>query len=71
MMLQIAKDEIQTIQDYLGLLEEAHSDNDRVYEIIADEFNHALISIYSAVGYMGIRVPEDGITEAMEGADFE
>lgn len=74
MMLKIARDELDTLLQYREMLldGERRSDVmvDRVKEIMGDEFNHALIALYSAANLMRIEIPTDGIIEAMNGVDF-
>lgn len=74
MMLNIARDEIDTLIRYREMLLDAAQKSEiteeKVIEIMGDEFNHALIAIYSAAGLLGITIPADGIIESMEEVDF-
>lgn len=66
-LLQIAKDESDTLVKYNEMLEnvEEISDEERaiVEEIIGDEYNHALIALLSASKISGIKIATDDIEE--------
>ena len=64
-LLNVAKDEIQTLIDYTEMLEETE-DSEAIKptldEIMGDEFNHALIAILEASQIMGIKIATDDIS---------
>ena len=70
--LTVARDEIETLQIYFSLLEEEGEMKEpaRLDEIIGDEFNHAMISLFTAASESGIKIPTDGINEAIAGILF-
>lgn len=71
--LAVARDELETLEKYFGfLLEEGRiKEEARLHEIIGDEFNHAMIAIFTAAAESGIKIPTDGVNEAMAGVIFK
>lgn len=71
--LAVARDEIETLEKYFGfLLEEGTIKKEaRLHEIIGDEFNHAMIALFTAASESGIRIPTDGVNEAITGVIFK
>lgn len=64
-LLQIARDELNTIIDYTNLYEESEDKEGieaPLNEIRGDEFNHALIAMLLAAKIMGISIATDDIT---------
>ena len=68
--LNIARDEIQTLIDYDKMLESENTDgsvtredNQIVFEIMSDEFNHALLALLTAAELMGIQIATDGLSD--------
>lgn len=65
-LLQVARDEVQTLIDYTNMFvdngepEEVKSELD---EIRGDEFNHTLIALLSAATLMGIKIATDDLSE--------
>lgn len=68
--LEVAADECQTLVTYSQLLESVE-DKERLKEIMGDEFNHALIALFTAAKILDVTVPGDGLETAMDGAKFE
>lgn len=68
--LRVATDECDTLVKYAEFLNSAE-DKDRLKEIMGDEFNHALIALFTAAQLLNITVPTDGIEEAMSSVKFE
>lgn len=65
MYLLIARDEINTLLQYSGMLKKEGDTvvaNEIVSEIMGDEFNHALIALLSAAKEMGVKIAEDDIS---------
>lgn len=71
--LNVARDEIETLARYFGfLLEEGRiKEESRLHEIIGDEFNHAMIALFTAASESGIEIPTDGVNEAITGVMFK
>lgn len=69
--LQVAGDEIETLQTYYGLLEGPLKEETLLHEIIGDEFNHAMIALFTAASESGIKIPTDGVNEAITGVNFK
>lgn len=64
-LLQVARDEIQTLIDYTNLFEDSEGKEDikgALDEIRGDEFNHALIAMLMAAKLMGIDIATDDIS---------
>lgn len=64
--LTVATDECETLAKYSELLENVEN-KDQLKEIMGDEFNHALIALFTAAKLLDITVPSDGLDEAMDG----
>lgn len=67
--LLVATDECNTLVQYSELLNNVQ-DKDRLREIMGDEFNHALIALFSAAKELDIEIASDGIEESMNGVKF-
>lgn len=65
MLLQIAKDEAQTLYDYQTMLNDVEDMDDNakaiVDEIMGDEFNHCLIALLSASKVLNVKIATDEI----------
>lgn len=64
-LLKVAKDEIKTIIQYSGMLEQSENKDEikpALDEIRGDEFNHALIALLMAAEKMGIKIATDDIS---------
>lgn len=68
--LTVATDECETLDKY-SLLLETVKDKDQLKEIMGDEFNHALIALFTAAKLLDIKIAADGIEAAMDGVRFE
>lgn len=68
--LTVATDECQTLVTYSGLLASV-KDKEQLKEIMSDEFNHALIALFTAAKELDVTIASDGIEEAMSGVKFE
>lgn len=68
--LTVAADECQTLVTYARLLANVN-DKEQLKEIMGDEFNHALIALFTAAKELDVTVASDGIEEAMSGVKFE
>lgn len=66
MLLQIAKDEAQTLYDYQTMLNDVEDMDDNakaiVDEIMGDEYNHCLIALLSSAKLLNIKIATDEIT---------
>lgn len=63
--LNVAKDEIETLIQYQGMIDDAENPEDvanALNEIMGDEFNHALIALISASKLLGIEIAQDDIS---------
>lgn len=65
-LIRIARDEAQTIADYLALIKDT-SDIDSetrniIDEFISDEFNHCIIATIAASQALGIEIAKDDIS---------
>lgn len=56
----IAKSEMETVENYIGR-SVPDEDREKIAEIIGDELNHALVSIFAFAIKSGIRIPMDGL----------
>lgn len=74
-LLQIAKDESETLVKYDNMLESVEdlSDDERaiIEEIIGDEYNHALIALLSAAKISGIKIATDDLKEDPNNIEVE
>lgn len=68
--LTVAADECETLVTYSGLLASV-KDKEQLKEIMGDEFNHALIALFTAAKELDVTIASDGIEEAMAGVKFE
>lgn len=65
----VGKSECQTMEDYLSqyFYLDAPYDSveipDNILEIISDEMNHCIISIFSIAELLGIKIPTDNFPE--------
>ncbi|MCM1043489.1 MAG: hypothetical protein NC350_04715 [Corallococcus sp.] len=71
--LNVAKDEVETLITYLSMYKDLGvPEQDKVkahlYEIMGDEFNHALIGLLSAAKELGIKIPTDELEELFDNA---
>lgn len=71
--LTVARDEIQTLEQYFPMLDECGKirERARLEEIMGDEFNHAMIALFTAASESGIKIPTDGVNEAITGVIFK
>lgn len=67
--LTVATDECQTLETYSDLLENVE-DKEQLKEIMGDEFNHALLALFTAAKLLNVTIASDGIEEAMNGVSF-
>lgn len=68
--LKVATDECETLVKYSEFLENVEN-KDQLKEIMGDEFNHALIALFTAAKLLDVTIASDGIEEAMSGVKFE
>lgn len=71
--LNVAKDEVETLVTYADMYKELGvPEKDKIrgnlFEIMGDEFNHALIGLLSAAEELGIKIPTDNLEELFEKA---
>lgn len=71
--LAVARDELETLEKYFGFIfdDERISADERLEEIIGDEFNHAMIALFTAAAESGIKIPTDGVNESITGVSFK
>lgn len=60
----VAKSELETVENYIGR-DVPEDDREKIAEIIGDELNHALITIFAFARKSGIKIPSDGLEELM------
>ena len=74
MFLKVAKDEAETLVQYDVMLSECEDateeDKAKMHEIMGDEFNHCLIALFTASKLMGVKIPSDGLENAMVDVTF-
>ena len=65
-LLKIARDETTTLVTYAEMLDGMQNGREETLEIMGDEANHTLVSLFKACQLLGITIPTDGVEEAME-----